>query len=776
MLGSNVDGPKYNFSEGVGATQIDLQLDAPSKESGTIYHDNQDVGYSSIASIETQPTLRYNSGLHHSHSIDYSYDLDKISTSYNPLFSGSYSFENAEQYTAAPIDSAQPDFPPTSEQQDVAENAPEEKVEGEENSSEGCVDVKDTNPSVDTTNFNNPVYGPDGLVKQTNKVIAVNPVILVDKVERSLIVQWYENDIKREQRISYKKYGNAKAQQRAEGLISKLLAGSTFDQLYPEKGPPILTIFENAGKYMVSLTRDRIMREWRVDWTNGNGSKMRARWSCKKVGNEEAKKRAETFAYSLVQGTFNPRLLHKATGTRLSKNDMKYNGMIKNMESVSKLQQSVTLSEGHDKVSENAWQSTVPSKRRSKKRSIRTDTETKRTRRRKKSVVPQVNDGSQYNSQCYPYMNVCHDGNFTQQYYQFYPEDCETSSSMNPQCDVINYNSQQMLQQSWVDWNGNNMRKMVGYGREWDYNSNPVDFQYFSQSSQNALSQNSINSGDWLSQSYMNMYMQQGDISTSCDYADNTANDARMPNQYYAYYNDQGICYPDNLSSQEPLGMMNHYYNYSNIKTDGISQWSDGDIQNADKSYIARDCDVISNDTVRLSTDGMLRSNVKLDGILKGENVVDVKSEKDMCNICPQQMQPTYGGITGNQVDGMVNPLDIRGQNLSISTRMYTTDHYGYTNSELGDVKHDEPSMNCFTGEIMHDDVPLLHRGTQNLTSNIVNNHIINGGYQPLLGNMMGTVPGTKDLLHMYHKDKLHMENFDNTYRDTNDSINYYNM
>ncbi|SCO73814.1 transcription factor with AP2 domain(s), putative [Plasmodium vivax] len=146
------------------------------------------------------------------------------------------------------------------------------------------------------------------------------PVILIDKVERCLVVEWFENEIRREQRISYKKYGNDKAKVRAKELIEKLKAGITFEQLYPDKGPPIVRVYKDVGIYRVSLIRDRTEREWRVEWTD-NETPMKARWSCKKVGNNEAKQRAETFAQSMIEGVFNPILLHKATGTRFSRSD-----------------------------------------------------------------------------------------------------------------------------------------------------------------------------------------------------------------------------------------------------------------------------------------------------------------------------------------------------------------------------------------------------------------------------------------------------------------------
>ncbi|SBS96915.1 transcription factor with AP2 domain(s), putative (SIP2), partial [Plasmodium malariae] len=163
----------------------------------------------------------------------------------------------------------------------------------------------------------NPSYIPS-----CEEVAKINkePVILIDKTERCLVVEWYENDVRREQRISYKKYGNDKAKLRAKELIEKLKSGITFEQLYPDKGPPVVRVYENIGAYHVSLIRDRIEREWRVEWID-NGIPMNARWSCKKVGNDEAQKRAEAFAQSMIKGVFNPILLHKATGTRFSRLD-----------------------------------------------------------------------------------------------------------------------------------------------------------------------------------------------------------------------------------------------------------------------------------------------------------------------------------------------------------------------------------------------------------------------------------------------------------------------
>ncbi|CAD2083772.1 transcription factor with AP2 domain(s), putative SPE2-interacting protein, putative [Plasmodium vinckei lentum] len=164
--------------------------------------------------------------------------------------------------------------------------------------------------------------GNDGEMNNGVSEVKINkePVILIDKIERCLVVEWYENDIRREQRISYKKYGNDKAKLRAKELIEKLKSGITFEQLYPDKGPPIVKVYENVGDYKVSLIRDRIEREWRVEWID-NGAPMKARWSCKKVGNDEAQKRADAFAQSMIKGVFNPMLLHKATGTRFSRSD-----------------------------------------------------------------------------------------------------------------------------------------------------------------------------------------------------------------------------------------------------------------------------------------------------------------------------------------------------------------------------------------------------------------------------------------------------------------------
>ncbi|KEG00279.1 transcription factor with AP2 domain(s), putative SPE2-interacting protein, putative [Plasmodium vinckei vinckei] len=164
--------------------------------------------------------------------------------------------------------------------------------------------------------------GIDGEMNNGVSEVKINkePVILIDKIERCLVVEWYENDIRREQRISYKKYGNDKAKLRAKELIEKLKSGITFEQLYPDKGPPIVKVYENVGDYKVSLIRDRIEREWRVEWID-NGVPTKARWSCKKVGNDEAQKRADAFAQSMIKGVFNPMLLHKATGTRFSRSD-----------------------------------------------------------------------------------------------------------------------------------------------------------------------------------------------------------------------------------------------------------------------------------------------------------------------------------------------------------------------------------------------------------------------------------------------------------------------
>ncbi|KAK2195379.1 AP2-ERF domain [Babesia duncani] len=298
------------------------------KQTETVYHTCNESEFLSIASIETQPALYYNQTPLYP-GVDYSYDPEK--TGAYP--SACYGYNYGINYT---------DYKQANASTQHTNGAGKEHINQHDQTT---VPNDQQNKNEIPTNPEQPLYP----LKQ--KVVAVNPVILVDKVERSLIVQWYENNIRREQRISYKKYGNAKAQQRAENLINKLLSGSTFDQLYPEKGPPVLTIFENVGEYMVTLTRDRIAREWRVDWVNSNGMKMRARWSCKKVGNEEAKKRADTFANSLIQGTFNPRLLHKATGTRLSRNDMKYNAVLNSIDSInSTTKKALAIDETDDSV------------------------------------------------------------------------------------------------------------------------------------------------------------------------------------------------------------------------------------------------------------------------------------------------------------------------------------------------------------------------------------------------------------------------------------------
>uniref|UniRef100_A0A3B0NAU9 AP2 domain containing protein, putative n=1 Tax=Theileria annulata TaxID=5874 RepID=A0A3B0NAU9_THEAN len=744
------------------------------KESGTVYHRQSDSALPSLSSLETQATLQYNSSLPHSKSIDYSYDHDKKPL-YSPLYNVQNPYEN-DQYLGSVDPSKLVQQSSIDSQSSQSLNFAKQTPEDQEKFQRDLQDPNGKKQADPVTNYLNPVYCPEGLVQPQNKVVAVNPVILVDKVERSLIVQWYENSVKREQRISYKKYGNAKAQQRAEGLISKLLAGSTFDQLYPEKGPPILTIFENVGKSMVSLTRDRIIREWRVDWLNSNGSKMRARWSCKKVGNEEARKRAETFAYSLIQGTFNPRLLHKATGTRLSKNDMKYNAVVSGLDSQMD-------SKAINQLSESNWQSSEgTTKRRTKKRSVKSSDQKKgRSRKRNLSTYTDVNasntlstanlssnllstgastntplatntlsanlsntfnansnpnsDMPQYmNSHCYPYMNMVQDPSFSTNppsFYPMYQEECESSTSVNQQLDPNSAYATSMLQQNWMDWtNSNNMQKVMPYGQEWDYTANSamVDYPFYPQQANSGLQGPNTNMSSNMTwdplnnYTNLNMYIHQNELQTGREFEEQT--DSRMANQYFGYYGgDQSFGFQENILNQDQM-MMGCYYNYPNtMRMDANPQWPE---ENKDYTKFNKDFNV--------------EYNKDYNEDVKNE---EPNSEKNMSQVTTLA---NYKNITGTSICNELPP-----QNLSVSTRMYTTDHYGYVNSDLGDVKQEDSTLNYFSNEL---EDPLLQ--SQGMPSHPLNIK--------------------KSECSVYQKDKF-QESYDSvTYREAEDPVKYYNM
>ncbi|GIX63839.1 SPE2-interacting protein, putative [Babesia caballi] len=379
------------------------------------------------------------------------------------------------------------------------------------------------------------------------KIIPANPIILVDKVERSLIVQWFENGIRREQRISYKKYGNAKAQQRAENLISKLHAGSTFDQLYPEKGPPILSIYENVGEYKVSLTRDRILREWRVDWVDTEKGKMRARWSCKKVGNEEAKKRAEAFADSLMQGTFNPRLLHKATGTRLSRNDMKYNGVINDTDYA---KQNLAVTEENDLKHE--YEAAAR-----KKRGFNNDP-LRRRNVRGGGRWKASNRESLRNPQTgkVEYRGGPLDATYPTYYPIYTDERDKKDSAMSRQYANLTTHGETLLSSSWPSWDATQKLDYSG-NSEWDYSAYAQPFDF--------LPQGPVSQVEWVNSQCAPKYLNSAvDMPMSMqELVDEASADGQNanPGLYYSCYPyfqvGQSVCYPESMSMHDSLNFSN---------------------------------------------------------------------------------------------------------------------------------------------------------------------------------------------------------------------------
>ncbi|GBE60827.1 transcription factor with AP2 domain-containing protein [Babesia ovata] len=421
------------------------------------------------------------------------------------------------------------------------------------------------------------------------KVVAENPIILVDKVERSLIVQWYENGVKREQRISYKKYGNAKAQQRAENLITKLLSGSTFEQLYPEKGPPVLTIFENVGRFNVTLTRDRSVREWRVEWTNNTGASMRARWSCKKVGNEEAKRRAETFANSLIQGTFNPRLLHKATGTRVSRNDMKFSAVVNEPG-----YDPNNLPFAVDYMEKLNRKDPAPRKKRvvtnpaaGRKRATGTTT---RRRKADAEINPPTDPAAIHHANM-P-LNVSLPG-----LYPVSQHAPENDSARNHSYDGMNATGEALAAQNWLTWSTAAQKHSFSSTSEWDLRELQNDLNSYGKP-YDYSQPNSLGYGDWMSSSMTKYGSPSIDAPMSmCELADDAPTDSQNANgpfvACYPYFPaTQSICYSDPMSSQDQLGVSGSFFD-----TDFLSesqrtnpmmmsynsiQWMDPDLPNTD--------------------------------------------------------------------------------------------------------------------------------------------------------------------------------------------------
>ncbi|ORM40842.1 uncharacterized protein BXIN_1661 [Babesia sp. Xinjiang] len=510
----------------------------------------------SLASIETQPPPNYTQfGSMYARS-DVSYDQDKKGNGYNAYYANYYPMDSSWSYKNPQIIdnpdalSAQMPLEAQASLFSSCASSSTTKLENEP------IQLNGNQLLAELQNAEGGVPQQTARTESYQKVVARNPVILVDKVERSLIVQWYENSIRREQRISYKKYGNAKAQQRAETLISKLLNGSTFEQLYPEKGPPILTIFENVGNYGVSLTRDRVMREWRVDWTNSGGVKMRARWSCKKVGNDEAKKRAETFANSLIQGTFNPRLLHKATGTRLSRNDMKYNAVL-NEEDFAK--QDLAIGQQSARKSE---QKDGPAR---KRRNTGGDPQRKKgTRNTGKAKRAPVDFFNQHKTGSNGFLHLSADASFPG-FYPMFPGEHDGKVSMHSgSFENLPPHGDALIAQNWQNY-GPTQKMDYPASTEWNFPDAQGDFNNYNHLFGMVPPENMANV-DWMNMNCMENYgnpVLDGPMSVRelGDDAPGSAESQSANTGYMPYYHlfppAPSACFQDSMCSQGQMSLNN---------------------------------------------------------------------------------------------------------------------------------------------------------------------------------------------------------------------------
>ncbi|EDO06662.1 AP2 domain family protein [Babesia bovis T2Bo] len=507
-------------------------------------HKDGKTNLMSLASIETQPSFgQLNTNYARS---ELSFDGDKKVNGYGTQYNAFYGLENNWSYNNSqaidPNDPLQNQLSLDSQASlyNSCTNSTVAKFEGEA--------LQISNNQIQSFNQEHLQQQPILPVTYNQKVVATNPSIIVDRNERSLIVQWFENDVKREQRISYKKYGNAKAHQRAENLIAKLLNGSTFDQLYPEKGPPILTIFENVGVYQVSLTRDRILREWRVDWVNNTGAKMRARWSCKKVGNDEAKNRAEMFANSLIQGNFNPRLLHKATGTRLSRNDMKFSAVI-NENDYGKT----------DTVAPLTRVKKTDTKENSKKRRSTGNSSARKNNNKNNNLWKgdQV-DYYKGNKMGSPdFHSVSTEGSFTG-YYNVFAESDNKLPMQNGAFGPLGPHGDALIPHNWQNFSAN-QKMPYGQAHDWNYNDAQMDYMY--NPMYGNMPGDNMTNVDWMGMPCMDNYATNGLDAplTVCDLAeDNKQNgDAQNNNCYMPYYHmyqpTQNPCFQDSLCTQNTM-------------------------------------------------------------------------------------------------------------------------------------------------------------------------------------------------------------------------------
>lgn len=520
----------------------------------------------SMASIETQPPMNYNYGGSLYQTPNFSYESEKNMIGYGPGYNDCYGLENSWPYNGgSQMDSLQ------MVNSQLSLGSQGSHFSGLTNKREGS-----SGSASYTSEYqikDQPLLKHSSLIDRvSNKVVAMDPVILVDKVERSLIVQWHENGIKREQRISYKKYGNAKAQQRAESLIAKLMSGSTFDQLYPEKGPPILTIFENVGEYRVSLTRDRIKREWKVEWINGNGGKMRARWSCKKVGNEEAKKRAEAFANSLLQGTFNPRLLHKATGTRLSRNDMKYNILV----------------EDEEQPKHSAFGGNEPMKAPGAAQAIYGPRATKAVRgaagqRRKggrgtgkKKAEAMGFYGASGCRMPGDFMKMSPDASYSGAFQMYMADRPYSSSVLGSSYDTVTSAGDALMPNNWHNWNSAGQN--LDYSGEWEYSEPPMDYAQYNQM-YDMGQPNYAEQMEWMRNGCMMDYMRvgtDGPLTTAREVTDETGAEVSNPGeQFYQYFRQNpSLCYNDSNFLQDQLRLSGSYFDIDFLQKEQSSSQS----------------------------------------------------------------------------------------------------------------------------------------------------------------------------------------------------------
>ncbi|KAK1937673.1 hypothetical protein X943_003798 [Babesia divergens] len=658
----------------------------------------------SIASIETQPPINYHQFNKVYQPTEYAYEPEKQFGGYGAYYQNCYGLDSSWPYTCpTSIDNTQ-----VSNQSLTVDLQQSHYAGGVKKSIKYEQDNQGKAPAMEQRDYQKQ---EQVVVNSTNpidcapkKVVAVNPVILVDKVERSLIVRWYENGIRREQRISYKKYGNAKAQERAEILISKLLAGSTFDQLYPEKGPPILTIFENAGEYKVSLTRDRTLREWRVDWVNNNGTKMRARWSCKKVGNEEAKKRAEAFANSLLQGKFNLRLLHKATGTRLSRNDMKYNTVLNEFDYPK--QHLFVADDAKERHGVSGEYREAPAKIRNTGNPDIVRKKTARATNRKKKARHEYFAG--LGNPPMDYVHMPPDVSFPG-FFPMYPEDCESSNSLlGRSYDSMPGCGDNLLAPNWQTWPSVAQNLDYGVGGEWDYGDPSLDYRRFNPM-YDLPPTNFMNQMDWMSNSCMMKYMPTGvdaPMSTA-ELNEEPHHDIQHPNgPFYPYYHQEAsLCYPDSTATQDQLGLSGSYFDLDFMNGDNQNtqsqcsymspQWTQPEANVAECNQGLQSAMTLTTDTtvVSSSTHPKDGAHQKLDGdVMNAQR--ELEQQPTMVTGMP--LWPTFGNMQMNEMP-MNNMKLPQEYNIATLPTTYANDSFEYLASKAMEAANcDDGSKDCF--------------------------------------------------------------------------------